>query len=95
MARGKPATTPKTTTIRARIDAKLKIQAEKVLEKLGLNASEAIRLSYKEVVHQRALPFDVLVPNAETTRALKDADAGKNLTRYETFDDFKKATIKA
>ena len=28
---------------------------------------------------------------AETIRALKNADAGKNLTRYESFDDFKKA----
>ncbi len=34
----------KTEMIRARVDAKLKAQAEGVLSKLGLNASEAIRL---------------------------------------------------
>lgn len=36
----------KTETIRARVDAKLKADAEKVLDELGLNASDAIRLFY-------------------------------------------------
>jgi DNA-damage-inducible protein J len=83
---------PKTETIRARVDAALKGQAEAVLERLGLNASEAIRLFYKQVVLRKGLPFDVVIPNATTRRALKDADAGKNLTRHKSFDDFAKTT---
>ncbi|MFO0954344.1 MAG: type II toxin-antitoxin system RelB/DinJ family antitoxin [Isosphaeraceae bacterium] len=82
---------PKTETIRARVDAKLKAQAEAVLEKLGLNASEAIRLFYKQVALRKGLPFDVAIPNAATRRAMRDADTGKNLTRYENFDDFANA----
>ena len=82
----------KTETIRARVDAKLKARAEGVLEKLGLNASDAIRLFYKQVALQKGLPFDVKLPNATTRRALKDADEGKNLVRYESFDDFAKVT---
>lgn len=81
----------KTEPIRARVDSKLKAQAERVLEKLGLNASDAIRLFYKQVALQKGLPFDVKIPNATTRRALKDADEGKNLTRHESFDDFVKA----
>jgi DNA-damage-inducible protein J len=81
----------KTETIRARVDAKLKAQAEGVLAKLGLNASEAIRLFYKQVALRDGLPFDVTLPNAETRQALSDADEGKNLIRYESFDDFSKA----
>lgn len=81
----------KTETIRARVDAKLKARAEGVLEKLGLNASEAIRLFYRQVALQQGLPFDVKLPNATTRRALKDADEGKNLTRHESFDDFAKS----
>jgi DNA-damage-inducible protein J len=76
----------KTETIRARVDAKLKAQAEGVLEKLGLNASEAIRLFYKQVALRKGLPFEVRIPNAETRRALREANAGKDLTAYENAD---------
>jgi DNA-damage-inducible protein J len=82
---------PKTETIRARVDAELKAQAEAVLAELGLNASEAIRLFYKQVALRKGLPFDVTIPNAATRRALQDADEGKNLIRYDSFDDFAKA----
>ena len=76
----------KTETIRARVDAKLKAQAEEVLERLGLTASEAIRLFYKQVTLQKGLPFEVRIPNAETRKALREADAGKNLSAYSTVD---------
>jgi DNA-damage-inducible protein J len=76
----------KTETIRARVDAKLKAQAEGVLKKLGLNASEAIRLFYKQVALRKGLPFEVRIPNAETRRALREANAGKDLTAYENAD---------
>ena len=75
----------KTETIRARVDAKLKAQAEGVLEKLGLNASDAIRQFYRQVALRKGLPFDVKLPNAATRRALRDADAGRNL--LGPFDD--------
>ena len=78
---------PKTETIRARVDAKLKTQAEAVLEKLGLNASEAIRLFYKQVALRKGLPFDVKIPNAETRKAIRDAREGKNLNRYASADE--------
>jgi DNA-damage-inducible protein J len=76
-----------TEMIRARVDAKLKAQAEGVLEKLGLNASDAIRLFYRQVALQKGLPFDVKLPNAATRRAMKDVREGKNLTRYRDTDE--------
>ena len=75
------ATTPKTGTIRARIDPALKAEAEAILDALGLNASEAIRLFYRQVALRKGLPFDVRIPNAATRRALRDADLGKR-TRH-------------
>jgi DNA-damage-inducible protein J len=75
----------KTETIRARVDAQLKADAEAVLEELGLNASEAIRLFYRQVTLRKGLPFDVKIPNAKTRRALRDADAGRDL--LGPFDD--------
>jgi DNA-damage-inducible protein J len=80
----------KTETIRARVDAKLKTQAEAVLKRIGLTASDAIRLFYKQVALRKGLPFDVAIPNAATRRALRDVEHGKGLTRYadtqEMFD---------
>jgi DNA-damage-inducible protein J len=63
---------PKTATVRARVDAELKADAEAVLDKLGLTASEAIRLFYRQIALRKGLPFDVKVPNAATRRAMKD-----------------------
>ena len=79
---------PKTETIRARVDAELKAHAEGVLAKLGLNASEAIRLFHKQVALRDGLPFDVKLPNATTSQALTEADAGENLIHHDCFDDF-------
>lgn len=81
----------KTEMIRARVDAKLKAQAEGVLEKLGLNASDAIRLFYKQVALRKGLPFDVVIPNAATRRAMRDVEQGRGLTRYrDTNEMFEK-----
>ncbi len=74
----------KTETIRARVDAKLKAQAEGVLEKLGLNASEAIRLFYRQVAMQRGVPFDAKTPNAATRKAIRDAREGKDVNHYDS-----------
>ena len=83
----------RTETIQARVDAKLKVQAEGILEKLGLSASEAIGLFYRQVALQKGLPFDVKLPNAATRRAMKELDEGKDVTRYEDFNDFRKAMM--
>jgi len=70
-----------TGMIRARVEPGLKTRAETVLEKLGLSPSDAIRLFYTQITLSRGLPFPVMIPNAATRRALRDADAGK-VTRY-------------
>jgi mRNA interferase YafQ len=57
----------------------LKADAEAILDELGLTASDAIRLFYRQVTLRKGLPFDVTIPNAATRRALKDADAGRKL----------------
>ena len=73
----------KTETIRARVEAKLKADAEAVLDELGLTASDAIRLFYKQVALRRVLPFDVVIPNAATRKAMRDVVKGRELTQYK------------
>ena len=77
----------KTATVRARVDADLKAQAEKILEKLGLNADDAVRMLYRQITLQKGLPFDVKIPNAATRKAMRDVMEGRDLTRYRDTDE--------
>jgi DNA-damage-inducible protein J len=84
----------KTGMIRARIDAELKVRAETILDKLGLNASDAIRLFSTQVTLSDGLPLDVRIPNAATRKAIRDARAGKGVTTYaSTAEMFHKLCI--
>jgi DNA-damage-inducible protein J len=80
----------KTGMIRARIDPALKDRAETILNNLGLNASDAIRLFYTQIVLADGLPFPVKIPNAETIQAMKEADAGQGNRYASTAEMFKK-----
>jgi DNA-damage-inducible protein J len=73
---------PKTGMIRARVDPDLKIRAEAILARLGLSASDAIRLFYTQITLSEGLPFEVRIPNAVTRKAIRDAMAGKNIKHY-------------
>ena len=79
----------KTEMIRARVEPELKHQAEELFSDLGLSATEAITLFYKQVTLHRGLPFDVKVPNAETLKALRQARDGVGLTEYAGLDSLK------
>ena len=71
----------KGATINARIDPNTKLEAKGVLNKLGMTMSEAIAIFLKQVVYQRAIPFDVKIPNELTAKTLREADEGKNVHR--------------
>ncbi len=79
----------KTEMIRARVEPELKHQAEDVLSKLGLSPTEAITLFYTQVTLHKGLPFAVKVPNAETIKALHQAQSGAGLTEYADLESLK------
>ena len=79
----------KTEMIRARVEPELKREAEQLFSALGLSATEAITLFYKQVTMHRGLPFEVRVPNAETMDALQQANDGEGLTEYTDLQDLK------
>lgn len=80
----------KTAMIRARVEPKLKRDAEVVLNGLGITPTEAITLFYRQVKLHRGLPFPVRIPNKETIRAIKEAQAGKNLMSFDSIEAWKK-----
>ena len=79
----------KTEMIRARVEPKLKRQAEELFSELGLSATEAITLFYKQVTLHRGLPFTVRMPNVETAEALRQARDGDDLSEYSGLEELK------
>jgi DNA-damage-inducible protein J len=66
----------KTATINARIEPEVKEKAEGIFSALGISASEAISMFYRQVTFRRGLPFDVCIPNATTIAALEELERG-------------------
>jgi DNA-damage-inducible protein J len=56
--------------VRARIDEKLKDEAAAVLADMGLTVSDVVRMTLTRVARDKALPFELRVPNAETQAAM-------------------------
>lgn len=62
--------------VHVRLDQKVKARAEKALAAMGLSVSDAVRVLLIRVAGEKALPFEVRVPNATTRRAMKEARRG-------------------
>jgi DNA-damage-inducible protein J len=51
-----------------------------VLTAMGLTVSDAFRLMLIRIAREKALPFEPLIPNAKTIKAMKAARRGKMVT---------------
>jgi DNA-damage-inducible protein J len=65
-----------TEMVHVRIDKKIKAKASKVLASMGLSVSDAVRVLLTRVAAEKALPFEVKVPNAATAAAMREARKG-------------------
>ncbi len=72
--------------VTARIDKKIKSDSAAALAAIGLTPSDAIRMLLTRIAREGALPFDPLVPNAETIAAMKEARNGK-LESFNSVED--------
>ncbi|WP_396435154.1 type II toxin-antitoxin system RelB/DinJ family antitoxin [Limnohabitans sp.] len=68
---------PANSVVRARIDEHIKEEASVVLAAMGLTVSDALRMMLTRVEREKSLPFDPMVPNATTIKAMRDARRGK------------------
>ena len=84
----------KSETVRARIEPGLKEKAEKILERIGLNTTQAITLFYRQIELSNGMPFDLVIPTQTTRNTMKATDSGKELVLCEDAEDmFKKLGI--
>jgi len=75
-----------TTMVHIRIDEQVKAQASAALATMGLSVSDAVRMMLVRVAAEKALPFDVRVPNAETIEAMEELDEGRGM-RFDSVED--------
>jgi DNA-damage-inducible protein J len=65
-----------TEMVHVRIEKRIKAKATKALADMGLSVSDAVRVLLARVATEKALPFDVRVPNARTAAAMNEARQG-------------------
>jgi len=94
----------KSANLYARIEPEIKEQAETILNALGIPASNAITMFYKQIILQNGLPFAVKLPeppldaskmtkaqlDALLEKGYADALAGRSAPAEEVFADIHK-----
>lgn len=95
----------KSANLYARIEPNIKEQAESILSELGIPASNAINMFYKQIILQRGLPFEVKLPsvcpadisklseaemNAELEKGYADMKAGRTKSAKSVFEEIRK-----
>ena len=99
----------KTSNLYARIEPEVKEQAEKILASLGMTASNAINIFYKQIILNQGLPFEVRLPknvpvsmaalseeelNAEIEKGYRDYIEGHTEPAEKAFADIRKEISK-
>lgn len=93
----------KSANLYARIEPEVKEQAEMILDELGIPASGAINMFYKQVILQRGLPFEVKLPqhpldvermtetqfNARMEKGYADIEAGRVRPAEQVFAEIR------
>jgi DNA-damage-inducible protein J len=69
--------------VRARINEDLKNEAAAVLEKMGLTVSDLVRITLTKVAREKALPFEMHVPNKLTAETLAKSERGEDLHAFD------------
>lgn len=69
----------KSATIQARIDPSVKINAQKILNKLNISMSEAISIFLTQVSLNKGIPFEIKIPNELTEETMSKSEDGIEL----------------
>jgi DNA-damage-inducible protein J len=95
----------KSANLYARIEPEVKEEAERILTVLGIPASNAINMFYKQIILQKGLPFDVKIPSpgrvdlsalneeeldAELEKGYADKESGRTKPAGIAFADMRK-----
>ena len=77
----------KSANLYARIEPDVKEQAESILSALGIPASNAINMFYKQIILNRGLPFEVKLPADRPVNVTELSDAELNVELEKGYAD--------
>jgi addiction module RelB/DinJ family antitoxin len=94
----------KSANLYARIEPEVKEQAEAILNALGIPASNAITMFYKQIILRKGLPFEVKLPDhpldvsrmtteqlhAELEKGYAQMQNGQTIPAEQAFADIRK-----
>jgi DNA-damage-inducible protein J len=76
-----------TAFVRARVDETVKNEAAAVLAGMGLTVSDVVRIALTKIAREKALPFEMRVPNAVTAQTLAKSERGEDVHRAKDAED--------
>ena len=76
----------KTATVHARIDSKTKQMSERILQKIGMTPTDAVRLLYRQIALRKEFPLELRVPNKLTAATLSKSDRGEEIETFDSLD---------
>ncbi len=76
-----------TAVVRARIDENVKNEASNVLAEMGLTVSDVVRIALTKVAKEKALPFDMRIPNTLTAKTLEKSERGEDVYQAKDAED--------
>ena len=87
------------TTLQIRISAKDKADAQKILKKMGMDLSTGIKTFIRQVVIDKAMPFQPRTENGFTpemeARMIRETEwAEKHGKRYSSYEEMKRDILK-
>jgi DNA-damage-inducible protein J len=63
--------------VHIRVDGEVKERAAEALAAMGLTVSDAVRLLLTRIAAEKAMPFEVRVPNRATLAAIEAGERGE------------------
>lgn len=70
----------KDSTVSARVENSVKMEAEDILQKLGVPVSVVINSLYRQIIYHHGVPFSLMIPSEpRTIDAMSDAELDAKL----------------
>ena len=63
------------------LDTAMKKEAQAIFKQYGMGLSDAFNIFLAQAVMERGIPFEIKIPNDETKQTIKEARAGKNMSK--------------
>ena len=95
----------KDSTVSARVENNVKLEAEDILQKLGIPVSVVINSLYRQIIYHHGVPFSLTIPSEPRTidvmsdaeldtklqRSYKQSLAGEGRSMNDVFDDLERS----